>query len=260
MYYKDMILILSSYDCDKICPYCIAKIEKLPSTNEDLSKFEKQINKFILNGDKFKYFVLSGNGETSKTSISILKKIKYIVESSGIFEDFRIQTSGNLFYDNEAFFLFKNWLIEITRTNVSFIEDHKTLIYQRDYTSTVNFSKSRLRLNHVLLKNNVSFLVDDIKNYFKRYKNINVLALKILDTQPTHENKQTEWIKANGVSYNDLDYLKTLLDKNFSYIGYEFNNNIWSYEGNIISLFSNSSYYKDKTPHNLVWYGNKLVY
>jgi len=260
MYYKDMIMILSSYDCDKNCPYCIAKMEKLPNTKEDLIAFEKQINKFISNGDKFKYFVLSGNGETSKTPLPILKEIKNIVEASGIFEDLRIQTSGNLFYMNEAFSLFNNWLIEITRTSVYFAKEHKILGYKKDYTSTENFNNARLRLNHVLLKDNISFLVDDIKSYFNKYKNIDIMALKILDTQPKYKNKQNNWIELNGISYNELDYLKSILDKNFSYIGYEFNNNIWSYEGNIISLFSNSNYNTDKTPHNLVWYGNKLIY
>jgi len=258
--YKDFIIILSSYKCNKDCPYCIAKIEKLPEVNEDLIKFKIQIDKLIQNKAKFKYFVLSGNGEPSYYTYEFLKEIISIVTNSGIFEDYRIQTSGNLFHNDKLFDLFQDWLIEITRVSQSYEVDSSVLHYKNDYILTQNFYNARIRLNYVLLRNLSSNINRDIKKYLIQYRNIETIALKILDTQETQDDKYTKWISENGLTYNDVDTTRFVLDTSFDYLGYEFNNHIWNHNGKQISMFSNKNYNKDKTIHNLVWYGDKLIY
>jgi len=258
--YKDFIIILSSYKCNKDCPYCIAKIEKLPEVNEDLIKFKIQIDKLIQNKAKFKYFVLSGNGEPSYYTYEFLKEIISIVTNSGIFEDYRIQTSGNLFHNDKLFDLFQDWLIEITRESQSYEVDSSVLHYKNDYILTQNFYNARIRLNYVLLRNLSSNINRDIKKYLIQYRNIETIALKILDTQETQDDKYTKWISENGLTYNDVDTTRFVLDTSFDYLGYEFNNHIWNHNGKQISMFSNKNYNKDKTIHNLVWYGDKLIY
>jgi len=253
-------MILSSYKCNKNCPYCIAKIEKLSEINEDLIKFKNQINKLVSEKAKFKYFVLSGNGEPSYYTYEILKDIVTIVTNSGIFEDYRIQTSGNLFYNNKLFDLFKDWLIEITRVGESYDVDNYVLHYENDYTLTQNFHNSRIRLNYVLLRNLSPFIDHDIKKYLIKYANIETIALKILDTQENQESDYAKWISENGLNYEDIDMIRFVLDTSFDYLGYEFNNHIWKHENKLISMFSNKNYNKDKTIYNLVWYGNKLIY
>ena len=91
-------------------------------------------------------------------------------------------------------------------------------------------------------------------------RNIETITLKILDTQENKDNDYTKWISENGLTYEDVDTTRFILDTNFDYLGYEFNNHIWDHNGKQISLFSNAEYNKDKTIHNLVWYGDKLIY
>jgi len=260
MDYKDLIMILLSYKCNKDCPYCIAKIEKLPEVNEDLIQFKSQIDKFIKDKAKFKYFVLSGNGEPSYYTYEFLKEIVSIVTNSGIFEDYRIQTSGRLLYNDKLFYLFKDWLIEITRVSEYYDIDSSVLHYKNDYTLTKNFHNARIRLNYVLLKNLSSNMNRDIMKYLIQYRNIETIALKILDTQENQINDYTKWILENGLIYEDVDTIRFVLDTSFDYLGYEFNNHIWDHNGKQISLFNNANYNKDKTIHNLVWYGDKLIY
>jgi len=260
MDYKDFIMILSSYKCNKNCPYCIAKIEKLPEVNEDLTKFKNQIEKFIQDKARFKYFVLSGNGEPSYYTYEFLEQIVSIITNSGIFEDYRIQTSGRLFHNDKLFYLFKDWLIEITRVSEYYDVDSSILHYKNDYTLTKNFHNARIRLNYVLLKNLSLNMNRDIKKYLIQYRNIETIALKILYTQENQDNDYTKWILENGLTYEDVDTTRFVLDTSFDYLGYEFNNHIWTHNGKQISMFSNKNYNKDKTIHNLVWYEDKLIY
>ena len=98
---KEYVFILGSYNCNKFCPYCIAKMNKehISSFDEEFLKLEKNIQEYRNKGIEFENFILSGNGETSLYSEEELKRIKELVEKSKIFKDYRIQTSGNLFFE-----------------------------------------------------------------------------------------------------------------------------------------------------------------
>ena len=65
-----------------------------------------------------------------------------------------MQSSGNIFYENEKFELLKDdFMIEITRCYFDSKKDMKVLGYDRDYINTSNFKKAKIRLNYVMLKN-----------------------------------------------------------------------------------------------------------
>ncbi|MCI8330651.1 MAG: hypothetical protein HFE04_00965 [Bacilli bacterium] len=113
---KDFVFVLNSFKCNKNCPYCIAKMNNnyIENLNDEIKNLEKDILEYQSKNIKFEHFILSGNGETSLYDLKVLNKIKNIVEDSKIFDDYRIQTSGNLFLEDEKLELFENWIKEIT--------------------------------------------------------------------------------------------------------------------------------------------------
>ncbi len=250
---KNFVMILTSYACDKGCPYCIAKIDALPFKVDNLDLFERKIQELKEKGYIFKYFILSGNGEPSLYDYTTLERIKNIVDSSGIFLDKRIQTSGNLFIERSKYELFKDWIVEITRVSKDTNIDKKMLKYVNDYTDVYIFKKSRKRVNLVLLKDNIYRLKEDI-DYFCGMHNVEIVALKILDTDGTNM-----WINEKAINYLDLSWL---LETLIAFLGEpyeEYSNYLWTYKGKIITLFNNKNYMKDKSEKNFMWYGDTLL-
>jgi len=84
-------------------------MEKLTPVEDNFNLFYQEINKLAYRGTRFQYFVLSGNGEPSLYSYDILRKLVGLIEHSRIFNDLRIQTSGNLFFEKDKFNLVKNF-------------------------------------------------------------------------------------------------------------------------------------------------------
>lgn len=52
-------------------------------------------------GISFRYFILSGNGEPSLYNYETLKSILDATRAVNIFDEKRMQTSGNLFFDDK---------------------------------------------------------------------------------------------------------------------------------------------------------------
>lgn len=257
--YKNFIITLSSYACDKNCPYCIAKMNNLDFKPEKLEKLEKDIADLKNEGHDFKSIVLSGNGEPSLYEVQFLKNVKNIVEKADIFKTKRIQSSGNLFFDHEKFDLFKDWLIEVTRVSKDFEKDSEILKYKKDYLETENFKKANIRMNIVLLKDNVKEVVKDISEYFT-YPNINNIAIKFLDKSSNEtETKQDKWINQYSVDYSNAYEIIQKLNQQFDYKGYEFQNHIWETKGKKITMYVNENYNEDKTDENFMWYGDKRL-
>lgn len=249
--YKNFTMITTAYDCNKKCPYCIAKLDNIPEKREDLLAFEKAITVLKDKGCSFDYFVLSGNGEPSLYSYNVLNSIRDIVDSSGIFKEKRIQTSGFLFYDDEKLDMFKDWIIEITRVAIDFETDSKICRYSRDYLDTEGVKRARLRVNLVLLNNNIHNLVEVIKIYAEQ-PNVEIIALKILD------NKENDWITANAIGYDKLDELVGYLTEKFGRPNKNFSNFIWNCEGKKITMFGNKDYLV-KDLDSLYWYGDSFL-
>jgi len=99
--YKNFIVTLSSYKCDKNCPFCIAKMNMLHKTREDLNLLKNELIKLQSSNYKFKSCVISGNGEPSLYDYEFLVELKELLEQSRLFQKYRIQSSGNIFFEKE---------------------------------------------------------------------------------------------------------------------------------------------------------------
>ena len=153
MKYKEFELISSSFKCDKNCPYCTAKITKWPIVDNKIDMLEEKLNYLKENGINFRYFIFSGNGEPSLIDIQEFKNVVNATRNVNIFDEKRIQSSGNIFYDDEKFNYIKDdFLVEITRVDIDSKKDMEILGYTRDYINSSNFKKANIRLNYVLMK------------------------------------------------------------------------------------------------------------
>ena len=167
MKYKEFELIGSSFKCDKNCPYCTAKITRWPSVNDQFELLEDRLNYLKDNGISFRYFIFCGNGEPSLLSYDDFKTVVETTRKVNIFDEKRLQSSGNIFYEDEKLDLIKNdFMVEITRVSMDSKKDMEILGYKRDYINSANFSKVPVRLNYVLLKNrSIDESLEEIKAY-----------------------------------------------------------------------------------------------
>ena len=100
---ENLTLILSSYNCDKGCPFCIAKNNKKFKGKEESFKDLKILFEKLKRANiRFDRIVISGNGEPSLYS---KEKLEQIVEAISmydeLFSEIRVHTSGNIFYEKE---------------------------------------------------------------------------------------------------------------------------------------------------------------
>ena len=219
---KDFVFILGSFRCNKKCPYCIAKMNQ-KNTNEfsdEIQNLKEQLEEYRKNKVNFQYFVLSGNGEPSLYTKENLELIKQIVENSEVFTDYRIQTSGNLFLEKEKLDLFSNWLKEITVITSDAIEDRGFYNYEQRYLDNIEFLNSkRIRVNIVLLKNNLENLEKYISDY-STMENVETIALKILD-RTENDSEESKWIKENAISHKEIDKVLEHVAKENKFINFK---------------------------------------
>ena len=167
---NDFVFVLGNYACDKHCPYCIAKMNKNTtlSLEKEIDLLKTKIESYKQKNTKFRHFVISGNGEPSLYSLDELKQIKEIVEASGLFSNFRIQTSGNLFSEKEKLNLFDNWTKEITIISENSQEDKKFYKYKNSYLDSKEFlSSQNVRVNIVVLNSTLNKLSKIISYWWK---------------------------------------------------------------------------------------------
>lgn len=264
MKYKEFELIMSSFKCDKNCPYCTAKITQWPVVDNKLEMLPLRLKHLQNLGITFRYFILSGNGEPSLYNYETLRFILNATKETNIFDERRVQTSGNLFWDNDKFNLIKDdCLIEITRTNFDSSQDMNTLGYKRDYIHSNNFPNANIRLNYVMSKGK-SFddYIHEIKQYIDTYPNIKTVSLKTLNTNTRNgdiSNPRSRWIIANALTKADSNQIirkmseitpPTVKDEDF------FDRYEWVYNGIPITFYTKKL---DYGYSNIVYYGGDLV-
>lgn len=218
---NDYVFILNSYECNKNCPYCIAKMNQslVTSVEKEIEKLRSNIQQFKLEGKQFQSFILSGNGEPSLYSIEVLMQIKNIVEEAGIFSNYRIQTSGNLFNEPEILNLFKKWIKEITVISNDSKIDQKFYNYKNEYLNSKAFLSSKnIRVNIVLLKSNFDN-INNIVAYFNNLKCVDYIALKILDNS-NNDSKYSKWITENAIQYQNIDEIIEKLSEAYQLISF----------------------------------------
>ncbi|MBR3502431.1 MAG: 4Fe-4S cluster-binding domain-containing protein [Alphaproteobacteria bacterium] len=264
MKYKEFEIILSSFNCNKNCPYCTAKITKWPSVEDNIDKLEETLLTLKNKGICFRYFILSGNGEPSMHSYEKLKKIAEATRNVSIFDEKRIQSSGNIFYEPEKLEMVKDdFIVEVTRVDFDSAKDMKILGYDKDYIASDNFKKARIRLNYVMLKNkSVEQYLEEIKRYVNTYPNIETISLKTLNLNTLNgqtDNKYSQWILENALTKNDA---AEVIEKMNKYARFEwkderfFDRYEWEYENKPITFYVKKL---DYGLSNIVWYGGKLV-
>ncbi len=261
--FKELEIILSDFICDKNCPYCTAKITTWPKVEDDIHMLSLYVGQMKKLGYEFHYVTLGGNGEPTKHSY---KKLKQIVE---MFDDYdipvkRVLTSGNIFREEEKekYELFKNhnWMFEVTTTSINHKLDRKVLGYNHNYFETKAFKEARIRLNYVLLNNNLNSFIQEIKEFSKRYPNIETLALKLLNVNTKTgqvDNPLSEWIIKNAVPKSDRQKIADTLNQNFEYLGEAYDTFSWKLNQNQEVYFSWKK--MDYGLYDLVYYGNKFV-
>ena len=265
MKYKEFELILSSFKCDKNCPYCTAKITKWPAVDDKLDLLAKHLEDLRDKNIRFRYFIMSGNGEPSLHSYDKIKQIVDATNTVNIFDEKRMQTSGNIFFEPQKLNLVKkDFMLEITRVNFDSEKDMQILGYKRDYISTENFKKYPcIRLNYVMLKNK-SFdeYMQEIKKYIDTYPNIKTVSLKTLNLNTMDHgtnNTYSKWIINNALTKADTkDIIKNMSEKAEFIVSDTkfFDRYEWMYNGVPITFYAKKLSYGYS---NIVCYGGKLV-
>lgn len=264
MKYKEFELIGSSFKCDKNCPYCTAKITRWPSVNDQFELLEDRLNYLKDNGISFRYFIFCGNGEPSLLSYDDFKTVVETTRKVNIFDEKRLQSSGNIFYEDEKLDLIKNdFMVEITRVSMDSKKDMEILGYKRDYINSENFSKVPVRLNYVLLKNrSIDESLEEIKTYIKKYPNIKTVSLKTLNLNTRNDeinNPYSKWIVNHALTKKDSDDIIKFMTNNTKFVVSDekfFDRYEWICEGVPITFYAKKL---DYGYSNIVYYGGKLV-
>lgn len=264
MKYKEFELILSSFKCDKNCPYCTAKITKWPSVDDSLGKLEEKLEYLKSEGITFRYFIFCGNGEPSLTSFENFKIVVDATRKVNIFDEKRLQSSGNIFYEDQKLDYIKDdFIVEITRADIDSKKDMEILGYKRDYINSENFKKANVRLNYVMLKSK-SFdeYLDEIKRYIDKYPNIKTVSLKTLNLNTKDgkiDNPYSKWIIEHALTKKDADEVIKNMSSNANFVTKDlkfFDRYEWIYNGVPVTFYAKKL---DYGYSNIVYYGGRLV-
>lgn len=264
MKYKEFELIGSSFKCDKNCPYCTAKITRWPSVEDKFELLEEKLKYLKDNNIRFRYFIFCGNGEPSLLSFEDFKTVVEATRKVDIFDEKRLQSSGNIFYEDKKLDLIKDdFIVEITRVSLDSKKDMEILGYKRDYINSDNFKKANIRLNYVLLKNKkFEDYLEEIKQYIDKYPNIKTVSLKTLNLNTRNNeinNPYSKWIIENALTKKDTDDIINFMSNNTQFVVSDekfFDRYEWIYEGVPITFYAKKL---DYGYSNIVYYGGELV-
>lgn len=266
MQYKEFELILSSFNCNKNCPYCTAKITKWSAVEDNLNLLSFRLAYLKSKDISFRYFILCGNGEPSLVGLEKLKQIRSALDEVNIFEEKRFQSSGNIFAPDFSlkFELFKNdFIFEITRVSLDADEDRRILGYKRDYLEDENFKRANIRLNYVLMKNkSMEAALEEIKEYIDRFPNIKTVSLKTLNLNTKDDkidNPYSKWIIENAYTKIDADYVIKSMSSKADMLRRDdefFDRIEWNYHNVPVTFYVKKLSYGIS---NIVFYGGKLV-
>lgn len=211
---NNLTLILGSYECNKNCPYCIAKNNKKFISNDNLESLGDTLDELEKNGFNFKRFVLSGNGEPSKYTYEQLKLILSSLEShKELFELLRIHSSGNIFSESNKFKLFNlstlNVEFEILRVSLDPKTDMDVLGYDTNYLETPEFRTGRG------IKCDIAFTdyleTEDIGTKLEKFINENPSIKKIrfkkLMSGDFDNTIQAQWVREHSLSDEEISKL-----------------------------------------------------
>lgn len=260
---KAFEVILPSSICNRDCPYCTAKITCWSQCELDLKMMDKRLSELDEHHYKFKYMILSGNGEPSMYSLNTFKLIMDLYNKyKSMLGQLRTQSSGNIFECPDKLNVIpKDALIELTRVYLDYYKDKEILKYETDYLGSMKKSNFDIRMNIVILKNTkVKDIIDEIDEYILLYPVIKVFSLKPLNLNTLTDdlnNPYSQWILNNALPKRDYGKLLPELVNKLGEPSVEFDGRYtWKYRDKEISLYRPSGEYGDS---HIVFYGNELV-
>ncbi len=264
MKYKEFELILSSFKCNKNCPYCTAKITKWPIVDDKIDELEDKLAYLDKQGINFRYFIFCGNGEPSLHSYDTIKKVADATRKVNIFDEKRFQSSGNIFFEPQKLNLIKNdFIIEVTRVDFDSKKDMQILGYNQDYINSKAFKTANVRLNYVLMKNkNFDDYISEIKQYIDTYPNIKTISLKTLNLNTLNgntDNPYSKWIQEHALTKADSQKIIDNMSQYANVIRHDdkfFDRIEWVYKNVPITFYIKKLSYGLS---NIVYYGGKLV-
>lgn len=263
--FKELEIILSSYQCDKKCPYCTAKITRWREVEDDIHMLFLNVGQMRELGYSFHYVTLGGNGEPT---LHPYQKLKDIVE---MFDGWdipvkRVLTSGNVFREEEKekydLFVQHGWIFEVTVADSDMEKSNAIQGYDFDYMQTDAFKSADVRLNYVMLFSNFngSKFLKDIDILSGKFPNIRTFALKILNINTFNgkvDNIWSQWIVDNGIPKDMRDDIADILNHNFIYEGENYDTHSWRTPNGVEIYFSWKKVLYGS--YDLVWYGNRFV-
>lgn len=264
MKYKEFELILSSFKCNKNCPYCTAKITKWPLVDDKISELENRLKYLQEKDTSFRYFIFCGNGEPSLHSYDTIKKVVEATRNVNIFDEKRFQSSGNIFFEKDKLDLIKDdFIVEITRVDFDSKKDMQILGYDKDYINSSLFNNANVRLNYVLMKNKSfeKYLLE-IKQYIDTYPNIKTVSLKTLNLNTLNgkiDNPYSQWILNNALTKDDAQDVIKFMSNHAEVIHQDnqfFDRIEWNYKGVPVTFYIKKLSYGIS---NVVCYGGELV-
>lgn len=246
----NLTIILSSYSCNKNCPFCIAKNnKKFDGIVDDFDALEKQLDILRKNNIRFERVVLSGNGEPSLYDLKKLQECAVIIKKNeDLFDRLRIHSSGNIFLEKEKFDLFNNLVsdveFDILRIAIDPQKDMQVLGYIQDYTKTEEFKKAkRIKMDIGLTKELESrTFPQELERLLQKNPNIALIRFKDLMSGENEQSKQAMWVRENRMSKKEfMDFTNNLL----SYYGITKLNDLRSKSGVNIVLENTGNYPRD---------------
>ena len=255
----NLTIVLSSYSCDRNCPFCIAKNNRKFNNykTETFEKLIEQLELFRNNNIRFERIVLSGNGEPSLYSFEELKKYAMIIkDNKDLFDGLRVHTSGNIFWEKEKFNLFNGLIsdveFDILRIALNSKRDMQILGYSRDYMKTEEFKRAkRIKFDIDLTRALINeMLLEELESLLYNNLNVRLIRFKDLMIGEQKESIQAKWVKDNRMSKSEfIEFSKKLL----FYYGCASIDNLILENGRRIIFESSGNYPKD------IVYSNGLI-
>lgn len=261
----NLTLILNSYECDKGCPFCIAKNNrKFKGKEKSFENLKPLFEKLRKANVRFDRIVISGNGEPSLYSKEHLEQIiEAISEYNEIFSEVRVHTSGNIFYEKEKLNLLQEAFgdkleIDFFRVALDSKRDMEVLDYSRDYINSELFKsvkkiKMDIGLTSIL---DTSTFVGELNGFLKVNPNIRTVRFKKLMSGEHELSSQAQWVKKETLPKEDVIKIACDLNRFYECNTYtEFE----TPDGVAIKFEKTGNYDKDIVVSNgkLQWYDEK---
>lgn len=200
----NLTLILNSYECDKNCPFCIAKNNrKFKGKEKSFENLKTLFEKLKRANVRFDRIVISGNGEPSLYSKEHLEQIiEAISMYNELFLEVRIHTSGNIFYEKEKLNLFQEAFgdkleIDFFRVALDSKRDMEVLDYSRDYINSElfrNVKKIKMDIGLTNVLDTSKFAVE-LNEFLENNPNVRTVRFKKLMSGEHELSSQAQWVK-----------------------------------------------------------------